>query len=140
MTIQQKLWISIGIVASLCGVLLLAAGSSATQPQTDRAAVMAMLDQRAIRYADVQVHGADSTIPQDHFAYVAAVLVEAEPPAYGKIECLSSDDCVLWIESLGVQQVPLPPLAPTSLWERINQHLDTIAVPLRAWLARVGHR
>jgi hypothetical protein len=140
MTIQQKLWISIGIVASLCGVLLLAPESSAAPPQTDRAAVMAILDQRGVVYTDVQVRGADPSVPQDHFAYVAAVVVEVERPAYGKIECLSSDDCVLWIESLGVYQVPIPPLAATSLWGQIKEHLDTVAVPLRDRLARIGQR
>jgi hypothetical protein len=140
MTIRPKLWTSIAIVASLCCVLLLAPGSSAAAPQTDRAAVMRILDQRGFVYADVQVRAGDPSVPQDHFASVAAVVVEAEPTAYGKITCLSSDDCVLWIESLGVQQVPLPPLAATSFWGRVNQHLDTVAVPLRAWLARVGQR
>jgi hypothetical protein len=140
MTIQQKLWISIGIVASLSGVLLLAPGR-AVPPRTDREAVMAILDQRRIAYTDVQVHGGESGVPQDHFAYVAAVIVEAERPAYGKIECVAmADDCVLWIESLGVYQVPLPPIAATSLWEHINQHLDTVAVRLRAGLARIAQR
>jgi hypothetical protein len=141
MTTQHNLWISIGIAASLCGVLLLAPGSSAAQLQTDRAAVMAILDQRAIVYTDVQVRAADPSVPQDHFAYVAAVVVEAERPAYGKIECIAiADDCVLWIESLGVYQVPLPPLAATPLWEQINQHLDTVTARPRAWLARIGQR
>ena len=101
----------------------------------------AILDQRRIEYTDVQVHSADPGVPQDHFAYVAAVVVEAKRPAYGKIECVTiADDCVLWIESLGVYQVPLPPLAATSLRGRINQHLNTVVVPLRAWLARIGQR
>jgi hypothetical protein len=140
MTIRPQLWISLGIVASLCSVLLLALGCAAP-PRTDREAVMAILDQRGIVYTDVQVHGADPSVPQDHFAYVAAVVVEAEPPAYGKIECLSSaGDCVLWIESLGVYQVPLPAPAATSLWERLNHLVDTVAVPLRNWLARLGQR
>jgi hypothetical protein len=134
MTIRAKLWISIAIVASLCGVLLVAPGSLAASPRSDRAAVMAILDQRGIVYTNVQVHAADPSVPQDHFANVAAVVVEAEHPAYGKIECLSSDDCVLWIESLGVYQIPLTPLTATSLWEQINQYLDTVAVWLRAWL------
>jgi hypothetical protein len=142
MTIRPKLWISLGIVASLCsGLLLLPFGHAAARPRTDREAVMAILDQRDIAYADVQVHGGNPSVSQDHFAYVAAVVVEAEPPAYGKIECLSSaGDCVLWIESLGVYQVPLPTLAATSLWERLNYLLDAATVPLRAWLARAEHR
>jgi len=134
MTIRSKLWISVAIAASVCGVLVVAPGSLAAPPRTDRGAVMAILDQRGIMYTDVQVRGADPSVPQDHFAYVEAVVVEAERPAYGKIECLSSDDCVLWIESLGVYQVPLPPLMATSLWGQIKQHLDTVAVWLRAWL------
>jgi hypothetical protein len=137
MTIRPKLWISIAIVASLCGVLVLAPGSSAVPPQTDRAAVMRILDQRGVVYTDVQVHSADPSVPQDHFASVAAVVVEAQPTAYGKIECLAiADDCVLWIESLGVRQMPLAPRAATSLWGRINQHLDTVEVLLQDWLAR----
>jgi hypothetical protein len=115
MTIRAKLWNSIVIVASLCGVLLVAPGSAAAQPQTDRAAVMAILDQRGIVYTDVQVRAADPSVPQDHFAYVASVVVDAERPAYGKITCLvMADDCVLWIETLGVYEVPLPPYAATS--------------------------
>ena len=115
MTIRAKLWISTAIVASLCGVLLLAPGSSAAPPQTDRAAVMRILDQRGVIYGDVQVRAASPSVPQDHFAYVASVVVDAEPPAYGKITCLAmADDCVLWIESLGVYQVPLPLYAATS--------------------------
>jgi hypothetical protein len=141
MTIRPKLWTSIAIVASLCGVLLVAPGSSAAPPQTDRAAVMAILDQRGIVYRDVQVRAADPSVPQDHFAYVAAVVVEAESLSYGKIECLAiADDCVLWIEALGVYQVPLPPLPATPLWEQINQHLDTVTAQPRAWLARIGQR
>jgi hypothetical protein len=141
MTIRPKLWTSIAIVASLCSVLLLAPGSAATARQTDRGAVMKILDQRGVVYTDVQVRVADPSVPQDHFAYVAAVVVEAEPRAYGKIECLAmANNCVLWIESLGVRQVSLPPRAATSLWERLNHHLDTVVVPLRAWLARVGQR
>jgi hypothetical protein len=140
MTIRQQLWISLGIAASLCGMLVLALGRPTALPRSHRAAVMAVLDQREKTYTDVQVRAADPSVPQDHFASVAAVVVEAEPPAYGKIECLASDDCVLWIEALGVHAVRLPALAPTSFWGRVNQHLDTVAVPLRAWLARVGQR
>jgi hypothetical protein len=140
MTIRPKLWTNIAIVASLCGVLLVAPGSWAAPPQTDREAVMAILDQRGIVYREVQVRAADPSVPQDHFAYVAAVVVEAKHRAYGKIECLSSDDCVLWIESLGVYQVPLHPLTAISFWEQINQHLDAVAVWLRAGLARIGQR
>jgi hypothetical protein len=141
MTIRPQLWISLGIAASLCGVLLLALGRAAS-PRTDRAAVMAILDQRAIAYTDVQVHGAESGVPQDHFASVAAVVVEAERPAYGKIECLSSaGDCVLWIEALGVHQVPLPTPAATPPWvEWIKRRLHAVEASFRAWLARAGHR
>jgi hypothetical protein len=139
MAIRAKLWASVAIVAGLCGVLLLAPVRSAARPQTDRAAVMAILDQRRIAYADVQVHGAESGVPQDHLPYVAVVVVKAERPAYGKIECGAiADDCVLWIESLGVQQVALPPRAATSFWGRIKERLDTVVVPLRAWLAGIG--
>jgi hypothetical protein len=100
---------------------------------------MRILDQRRVMYADVEVRAADRSVPQDHFAYVAGVIVEAERPAYGKIECIAmADDCVLWIESLGVYQVPLPPLAATSLWDQIKDYLDTVAVQLRAVLAHIG--
>jgi len=138
MTIRPQLWISIAIVASLCGVLLLATGRSAAQPHTDRAAVMMILDQRGVMYADVQVRAGDPSVPQDHFASVAAVVVEAEPPAYGKIECLSSaGDCVLWIEALGLHQVPLPTPAATLPWvEWIKRHLHAVEASLQAWLAR----
>jgi len=63
MTIRPQLWISLGIAASLCGVLLLALGRAAS-PRTDRAAVMAILDQRAIAYTDVQVHGRRAACPR----------------------------------------------------------------------------
>jgi hypothetical protein len=141
MTIRPKLWTSIAIVASLCGVLLLALGRAAP-PRTDREAVMAILDQRAIVYTDVQLHGAESGVPQDHFASVAAVVVEAERPAYGKIECLSSaGDCVLWIEALGLHQVPLPTPAATPSWlEWIKRYLHAGETSFRTWLARAGHR
>lgn len=103
---------------------------------------MAILDQRAIPYTDVQVHSADLGVPQDHFAYVAAVVVEAEPPAYGKIACLSSaGDCGLWIEALGIDQVPLPtPAAPPPWVAWIKHPLHTLERSLRAWLARAAQR
>jgi hypothetical protein len=141
MTIRQQLWISLGIAASLCGMLLLALGRPIAPLRTDRAAVMTVLDQRGIAYTDVQVRSADPSVPQDHFASVAAVVVEADHPAYGKIECLPSiQDCVLWIEALGVYQVPLPRLAPTSLWEQLNHQIDTVAILLQDWLPRAGQR
>jgi hypothetical protein len=93
---------------------------------------MAILDRRAITYTYVQVHSEYPGVPQDHFAYVAAVVVGSEPPAYGKIECLSStSDCVLWIEALGIYQAPLPTSAAPPAW------VEWIKRPLRAleaWL------
>jgi hypothetical protein len=132
---QQRLWLSLG-VAGLCSVLLLISVPVAP-PRTEREAVMAILDQRSIAYEDVQIHhGAENGMPQDHFASVAAVVVETEPAAYGKIECLSStSDCVLWIETMGIYQVPLPRLAVAPFWMHwIKRH--GVATLLRAWLMR----
>ena len=77
-------------------------------------------------------------MPQDQVAYVAAVEVDAEPPAYGTITCATSmDACVVWIESLGVRQIALPTVASAEPWAaQLSRSLRQAAGRLRAWLHR----
>jgi hypothetical protein len=113
---MRAFWISAGVIASVGTVLglslLLGTGVRGQAPRTEREAVMAVLDRRGIRYTDVQVQAA-APGGEGHFAMVAAVMIMADPSTSGRIECLSRDECALWIDALGVRHVPLPALART---------------------------
>ena len=79
MPIRQQLWLGLGLAAIVSGLLLMALGRVTVAPRTDRAAVMALLDQRGIAYREVAVRAGAGGVPQDGNAYVAAVEVAAEP-------------------------------------------------------------
>ena len=65
MTIRQQLWLGLGLAAIVSGLLLLALARVTVPPHTDRAAVMALLDQRGIAYRDVAVRAGAGGVPQD---------------------------------------------------------------------------
>ena len=136
MPMRKQLWLGLGLAAIVSGLLLLALARVTVPPHTDRAAVMALLDQRGIAYRDIDVHAGAGGVPQDGNAYVAAVEVAGERPAYGTIVCQAHlDDCVVWINSLGVRQQTLPQVTPDEPWvEQLRRELRDAGRRLRSWL------
>jgi hypothetical protein len=143
---------SISIAASatvctvLCIMLLLALAHHTTPPRTYRAAVMQILDQRGLPYADVEVTNA-CTIDRRDCAYLPSyttyVTVSAGEPVHGRIVCKRQiadgprDACTLSLATLALHNLPLPPLAHDPAWlSTLKDQLDRIATWLRTWLPR----
>ena len=140
MTNHQQLWLGLGLAAIVSGLLLVALARVTVAPRTDHTAVMALLDQRGIAYRDVAVRAGAGVVPQDHYAYVAAVEVAAERPAYGKIVCQARlTDCVVWLNSLGLRQVALPAVTPAEPWvEPLRRWRREAEQLLRSWLEKAA--
>ena len=151
---MRRTWISIAVSASvcillctmLCIVLLLALAHHSTAPRTYREAVMQILDQRGVPYADVEITNACTTDRRDCTylpSYTTSVNVMAGAPMHGRIVCVrqSADRyrtaCTVSLATLDLHNIPLPPLAHDPAWlATLNDQLGRSATWLRTWLPR----
>jgi len=104
------------------------------RPHTYRAAIMMVLDERAIAYRDVQVHDACQTNPSDCSGSWVAVTT-ATGPVSGQITCQRyHEDCTLSLAMLDIHHLPLPPLAQDDSW------LSAIKRRIQAFVLSFGSR
>ncbi len=121
---MPKIWLSLSVGMAVCSALL-TLGHYAAQPRTHREAVMQILDQRDIRYVDVQVANAcafdarDCTLLSTYTAYVT---VEVPQTLHGQVVCRRRidsgywDACALSLAALELRAIPLPSLWREPLW------------------------
>jgi len=153
---MRGMWFTIGIGTTLIGGMFLGAAlivgmlfapsRVAMPPRTYREAVMQMLDQHAVRYADIQVSDSCPPMPQCRevgsdvdSTYTAEVVVDKAHPRYGWIACRHRrTDCVLTLAALALHGIPLPPLAEEQRWpEALKWPLQALEAWLRTWTAHV---
>jgi hypothetical protein len=135
---------TIGTGATLIVGMLFATSRVAMPPRTYREAVMQVLDQHAVPYADIQVSDWCPPMPQCwevgsdvDSTYTAEVLVDKAQPRFGRIACRHRrTNCVLTLAAL--HGVPLPPLAEEQLWpEAFKRPIQVMEAWLRTWTAHL---
>ena len=125
MSVRQQRWLGLGLAAIVSGLLLLALGRVTVAPRTDRAAVMALLDQRGIAYRVSRCVPALAACRRTGTPTWRRWRWPRSAPAYGTIVCQARlDACVVWIDALGMQQVALPAVTPAEPWV---EHAQTSA-------------
>jgi hypothetical protein len=103
-------------------MLLTGCAPVSARPHTYRAAILMVLDARALRYDDVQVHDGCQPNPSDCSTIGVTVITRPRRVA-GWIACQSyHTDCTLWLPALGVHNAPLPALVQDPPWLRILEH------------------
>ena len=138
-------------VACVAG-LLIGAYRVTVQPHTYREAVMQVLDQRDIPFADVQV--SDSCPPSAQCwgqrygswynadpHYIAEIIVAGVQPGYGQIVCQHPQHgCVLTLADLTLHHVPLRPLAQDlPCPEALKRPMQAMDAWLRTCTAHLRH-
>jgi hypothetical protein len=156
---MRGMWLTIGIGATLIGGIclgsalivgrLFAPSRVVISARTYREAVMQVLDQHAVPYADIRVSDSCPPMPQCRevgtgvdSTYTAEVVVDkAQPTTYGWIVCRHRrTDCVLTLAGLGLHSIPLAPLAQQQLWpEALKRPILAMEAWLRAWTAHLRH-
>jgi hypothetical protein len=117
-------WKVIEIQMFLVVILLSGCAPLRAQPHTYRAAIMMVLDNRALPYRDVQVHDGCQPNPSDCFA-ISVIVITGPRSVAGWIGCQSyHKDCTLWLPALGIHAAFLPSLVQDPPWLRtLDQYL-----------------
>ena len=113
---MRRRWNAITILAIVAILLLAGCTPAFRQPYTYRQALEMALDDRAIRYRDIQVFMNCQSQPSDCLE-IGVVVVTATLPAAGWVQCQRyGGDCALWVPALEIQAVSLLPLTQDPGW------------------------
>jgi hypothetical protein len=124
--------IGIGTATVLMALVLVGVQQSRPRPRTTQEAISMVLQQQGIAFEDVRVeNGRCLPTPEQCTEYRADVVVVAEQPRRGLMQCWEIDrDCELWLADVGLD-APLPDLAPTPAW--IGE-IERLARAAAAWM------
>jgi hypothetical protein len=125
---------------------LFARSGIAQSPPTYSEAVMQVLDQHGVPYADIQVSDWCPPLPQCAQVgsdvaptYLVEVVMDKTQSRYGWIACRHRrTDCVLTLAAWSPHSVQLPPLAEDQPWSQaLKQRMQAMEALLRAWIAHL---